>query len=292
VVLVVALVLDAALGELPTRVHPVVWMGSLLRGVEGRAPRSDPARFAYGSLFGLGLPLLWAGVGFVLSSIAPWWLQAVALNATFAGRSLDEAARRVERALAAGHLADARSQLRWLVSRPTHHLDSGLVAAAAIESLAENTVDSWVAPLLVYAVTGLGGAFAYRAANTADAMWGYHTLEYEWLGKTAARLDDVLNWLPARLGALVLLVCGNHPRAALGAWWTDAERTASPNAGQSMSVVAGHLGVRLEKRDQYVLCAAARPPSAYDVRAARRLVTRAMLLSAGVCVLLCRFISR
>jgi adenosylcobinamide-phosphate synthase len=90
------------------------------------------------------------------------------------------------------------------VSRRTDDLDSGLIASAAIESLAENYVDSWLAPLAAYSLFGLGGALAYRAANTADAMWGYRSAEYEWLGKGAARLDDVLNWLPARLGGLLL----------------------------------------------------------------------------------------
>ena len=88
------------------------------------------------------------------------------------------------------------------------------MSSAAIESLAENFVDSWLAPLCAYSLFGLPGAYAYRAANTADAMWGYRAPRYEWLGKGVARLDDLLNWLPARVGALLLCIAGPRPRFA------------------------------------------------------------------------------
>jgi adenosylcobinamide-phosphate synthase len=217
-------------------------------------------------------------------------VQAVALNTTFAGRSLLDAARRLEEDLGIGSVDRARVNLRWLVSRRTDNLDGGLIAAASIESLAENFVDSWLAPLAAYSVFGLSGAFAYRAANTADAMWGYRSAEYEWLGKGAARLDDVLNWLPARLGGMLLVIAGPRPRTALATWRRDARLTVSPNAGHSMAAVAGHLGVRLEKLDHYVLHADGRTPSAADVGAARRLVRRAMLLAAAVCLVVCKVV--
>src|SRR5438105_15583629 len=125
-------------------------------------------------------------------------------------------------------LEPARHELRSLVSRPTTSLDPPLVAAAAIESLAENLVDSWLSPLLAYSVFGLGGAYAYRAVNTADAMWGYRTPRYEQLGKAAARLDDLLNFVPARLGGLMLCaVAGHSCRAALNTWLRDGFKTAS-----------------------------------------------------------------
>jgi len=117
-------------------------------------------------------------------------------------------------------------------------------------------------------------------------MWGYRTAEYEWLGKGAARLDDVLNWLPARFGGLLLVIAGLRPPAALAVWRRDARLTASPNAGQSMATVAGHLGVRLEKSGHYVLHADGLVPSASSVGAARRIVGRAMLLAAALCLVL------
>jgi adenosylcobinamide-phosphate synthase len=283
--LLVALVADACLGEPPAALHPVVWMGRCLDWLEAHAPRDERARVWYGLSVGLGLPLAWGAFGLAVERTAPWPLQALLLKPAFAGRALLEAGRRVEDALVDDDLGEARRALRWLVSRPTAQLDAGLVAAAAVESLAENLVDSWVAPLAAYACFGLGGCYAYRAANTADAMWGYRTPAYESLGKAAARLDDVLNFVPARLGALLLIVLGARGRTAVSVWHRDARRTRSPNAGQSMAAMAGQLGVRLEKRGSYVLNASERVPLALDVRGARRLVVAAMLASAAASVL-------
>ena len=260
-------------------------MGWLLGWLEARAPCGERARHVYGMTVALGLPLVWGLVGRCLTTVAPWWVEAVALKSTFAGRSLLEASRRVEQDLGVGDVDRARVNLRWLVSRRTDNLDRGLIAAAAIESLAENFVDSWLAPLAAYSVFGLGGALAYRAANTADAMWGYRSADYEWLGKGAARLDDVLNWLPARLGGVLLVMAGPRARAALAMWRRDAYLTASPNAGHSMATVAGHLGVRLEKSGHYVLHPDGRVPLPSDLGAARRLVRRAMVLAAALCLI-------
>lgn len=280
--------MDVLVGEPPASLHPVVWMGRVLDWLELRAPHGEPARLAYGACVALGLPLAWGSLAWLVERWAPWPIQGVALKASFAGRALLDAARRVEDELRVERLDSARADLRSLVSRPTDSLDASLVTAAAIESLAENFVDSWLAPLLAYSVLGLGGAYAYRAANTADAMWGYHTLAYEWLGKPIARLDDVLNWLPARIGALLLVVAGPRRRAALDAWRRDAHLTASPNAGQSMAAAAGQLNVRLEKTGQYVLHAAAAPPTVHQLAAARKLIARAMLLAAIGCMALHR----
>jgi adenosylcobinamide-phosphate synthase len=283
--MLLALGVDALVGEPPERLHPVVWMGRALEALEARAPQTAAARFAYGSGVALGLPLVCGLLGWSLERLAPWPIQALALEATFAGRGLLQAAERIEQALDSDDLALARQQLRWLVSRPTEQLDRGRVASAAIESLAENLVDSWVGPLLAYAVFGLGGAVAYRAVNTADAMWGYHDPRYEWLGKSVARADDALNWLPARLGAGALVACGPRRAAARGIWRRDARLTASPNAGQAMAAAAGQLDVRLEKPGQYVLNAGARAPTVADIAAARRLITTAMVLTAAMAML-------
>jgi len=283
--LVLALGLDALCGEPPAWLHPVVWMGRGLAWLEARAPRGELARGAYGLGVALGLPLIWGGLGWVVETVLPWPLQALVLKPAFAGRALLDAGREVEDALAADRLADARRDLRSLVSRPTAELDGPLIAAAAIESLAENLVDSWMAPLAAYSLAGMAGAYAYRAANTADAMWGYHTPRYEQLGKSAAHLDDVLSWVPARLTASVLWgLSGSHRQAALATWWRDAGRTASPNAGQVMACVAGALGVRLEKPGHYVLNASAPLPGPQVITRARRLVARAMAVSGAAAV--------
>ena len=279
-VLLGALVLDWLAGEPPAICHPVVWMGRALDRCEAWAPANGPRRRAYGVLVAVGLPLAWAAVARALERRLPWPLQALALKPSLAGRALLEAGQEVEQSLGQGDLTGARGALRALVSRPTAHLDGPLITSAAIESLAENLVDSWVAPLLAYVGWGLAGAYAYRAANTADAMWGYRSPRYSALGNGAARLDDGLSWLPARLGAVCLLLAAPRRADALGAWWRDAGRTASPNAGQVMAVAAGALGVRLEKRKHYVLNGQAPQPTSASLGQARRLVGTAMALAA------------
>jgi adenosylcobinamide-phosphate synthase len=161
-------------------------------------------------------------------------------------------------------------------------LDAGQCASAAIESLAENVADSVAAPLLAYAAFGLPGAAAYRVVNTADAMFGYRG-ETEWLGKAAARLDDLLNWVPSRLSALALTGAAVVLGDARGAWRTrrrEARRTASPNAGHPMAAMAGALGRRLEKPGHHVLGDGLPEPGPADVRAAVRLAGAASTLLA------------
>src|SRR5262249_37404377 len=133
------------------------------------------------------LPMLVGVLAELGARALPWPLRALMLKPAFSGKALLDAAARVERSLQDNPLTQARADLRWLVSRPTHALDANLVAAAAIESLAENYVDSWLAPLLMYAACGTGGAYAYRVANTPDAPWGYPTPTSEYLGKAPPR---------------------------------------------------------------------------------------------------------
>ena len=163
-----ALALDTSFGEPPPQLHPVVWMGDVLRWLEVHAPHDERARLAYGLLVALGLPLAWGGLAAQLERRVNWPIQGALLAPTFAGRALLQAASRVERALAEMRLEDARHELRWLVSRPTKCLDESLVSAAVIESVAENFVDSWAAPLLAYTAFGLAGAYAYRPQIRRD----------------------------------------------------------------------------------------------------------------------------
>jgi len=294
IILLGALVLDVLFGEPPSVVHPVVWMGRYLGWGERHAPRARPlGMFLYGAaLITLGVVVVvGAAVGItvvmellsrvsgplkdsttsvpdatfsmllrVVGPLAGAWL----LKTTFAARALTGAARAVQRALGRGDLPEARQLLSWhLVSRDTSTLDEGLVAAAAVESVAENFSDSFVAPLLFFALFGLPGAFAYRFANTADAMLGYRDARREYFGKFAARLDDVLNLAPARLSALLLLAGAALTGADAGSgWqvmWRDHARTPSPNAGWPMSAMAGVLWVTLQKVGYYRLGDGAAP---------------------------------
>ena len=161
-------------------------------------------------------------------------------------------------ALEAGDLAAARAgAARDLVSRDTSELDASELSGAAIQSLAENLSDSVVAPLLAYAAGGLPAAAAYRALNTADAMWGYRTPELLHRGRAAARADDVANLIPARLTALYIAARSPQPRAALRIALRDHGLAPSPNGGWPMAAMAGGLGVRLAKRGSYAFNAEA-----------------------------------
>lgn len=273
-----ALALDLLAGEPPAALHPVVWLGWLIGALERRAPAASRAQLAYGGLLVMAAAgVAWGGSRLLLRRAR--WVGPYLLKSAFAWRALRLAGLAVAEHLERGDLESARLALRALVSRETADLDAPLIAAAAIESLAENLGDGIVAPLLYDACGGVALALAYRAVNTCDAMVGYRG-RYEYLGKLPARLDDLLNLLPARLSALLLAAAAG--RAAGAAWrgLRDASRPPSPNAGWPMSAAAGALGVALEKRGVYRLNAAGRPPTAADVRRAVALVDRAAALAA------------
>lgn len=295
-VLLTAVLLDLCLGEPPTIVHPVAWMGSLIAFVRQRA--STRGRFWP---FLTGVLLMLSGIGVLLVGavvllqaleflppVAQIVIEALLLKTTFSIRGLLNAGGEVQSVLASGDLPEARKRLSWhLVSRDTSSLNESQVAAATIESLAENTSDSIVAPLLAFAAAGLPGAVAYRFINTCDAMLGYRDPEREWLGKFPARLDDFVNLIPARLTALLLIAAGgllmHSPRRGLAVWLRDRRLTASPNAGHPMSAAAGVLGVELEKVDHYRLGRGCRLPDAADVSRVRRLLFTTAVL-ACVCL--------
>lgn len=283
-ILAMALLLDVTLSEPPSRWHPVVWFGSLIAALRRRAPkRGRLGSLLYGGAISAGgMALVWTvttlacrivrKLPFPLDTLAEAWL----LKTTFSARGLNRAALEVETALRAGHLAEARRLLsRHLVSRDTAQLNEALVTAAAIESVAENTSDGIIAPLLAYSVGGLPAALAYRYVNTGDSILGYRDAEREWLGKIPARADDVLNLIPSRLTALLFVLL--RPRA-WAIWRRDARLTVSPNAGQPMSAMAGALDVELEKVAHYRLNAGARLPNVDDLRQARRLMLAAVAL--------------
>lgn len=290
-----ALLLDILAGEPGNRIHPTVWMGRFLGARRNaRISRDDIPSFVEG--------LMALGVGVGLTVVAASTLErsldrlprglrsgakSVALKPAFSLRALISAARSVRRALEQGEIARARGLLGMhLVSRDTSLLDEHEIAGAAIESVAENFSDSVVAPLLAHRVGGLAGAYAYRFVNTADAMLGYRTTELEWFGKAAARTDDALNFVPARLAALLICLCavsGNGSvRDAMRCTMRDARRTASPNAGWPMSAMAGALDVTLTKRECYALNSGAYLPMAEDIERCCRIVIAASILCSAL----------
>ncbi|MBI3959164.1 MAG: cobalamin biosynthesis protein CobD [Chloroflexi bacterium] len=281
--LLLALALDWLLGDPPSRLHPVAWLGQWIGLIRRRAPQTSATeRFLYGAIAigGSALALGWAGQRaqrFLRCGQYSWLVEAGVLSLLLSLRGLLHAGAAVANPLEEGDLPAARRQLSWhLVSRDTSSLDDRQVAAATIESLAENTSDSVIAPLFWYAVAGLPGALVYRFLNTADAILGYRDAEREWLGKPAARLDDVANLIPARLTALLMMLAAPLIGGSFGdswrIWRRDAGKTASPNAGHPMSAAAGALGVELEKLDHYRLGAGLPKPTAGDIRRAQQLV--------------------
>ncbi len=211
--------------------------------------------------------------------------RGAALKPALSVRALLDAAAGVEGALRRGQLANARALLsRDLVSRDTSALSPADVAGAAIESVAENFNDGVVAPLFAFRLAGLGGAYAFRFINTADAMLGYRTPELEWFGKAAARLDDLCGIVPARMSALLIAlaaaITGDAATDALLVALDCADETASPNAGWPMAAMAGALGVRLVKHGHYALNHHARDPRAGDIRRARHIVLAAAVMAA------------
>jgi adenosylcobinamide-phosphate synthase len=291
VALLLALAWDALLGEPPAALHPVVWMGRAIDVALRIAPRGRPSgELAYGAVVALVLPVgcfLAGWAALACSARAPLLrllVETYLLKSAFALRALGDAARGVRDPLRAGDLPGARRALRSLCSRDAEPLDAELVAAAAVESVAENASDSFVAPILFYALLGLPGALLYRMANTLDARIGYRG-RYEWLGKPAARLDDLLNLVPARLTAALLLAAGAlrglDVRRARTIVRRDAARTASPNAGHPMAAMAGLLGVALEKPGAYRLGDATRavgPDTIDDAWRLTRLAAAAMVV--------------
>jgi adenosylcobinamide-phosphate synthase len=205
-------------------------------------------------------------------------------------RGLVAAARAVAGPLAAGDVPTARAALAFhLVSRPTAALGADEVASGAVESVAENLTDALVAPVCFYLLLGLPGAAAYRALNTADAMIGYRDGSLEWFGKVAARLDDALNFVPARLAALSLVagaaLVGQDARGAWRVLWRDGASTASPNAGRTMAAMAGALGVTLVKPGAYRL-GDGRAVAAADIARALRVFAWAAAVAVGALLLL------
>jgi adenosylcobinamide-phosphate synthase len=294
-VIPLALLLDLALGDPPNRYHPVAWMGRGIVAMQRWIPRQRRlAQLAYGALIALGGTGLAAGSGWLVERAiarlpSPWrWLAAAGvLKMTLSLRGLAAAAEEVHRALEADDLPEARRRLGWhLVSRDTTKLDASQVAAAAIESVAENASDGIVAPLLYYTLGGLPAALAYRFVNTADAMLGYRDADHEWSGKVPARLDDLANLVPARVTAVLFVLAaalaGEDARGAWRVWRRDARRTASPNAGHPMSAMAGALGVELEKVGHYRLGEGLAPPQREDIRRAVRLVSVVAVLVIGL----------
>jgi adenosylcobinamide-phosphate synthase len=291
--------LDAAFGD-PRRFHPVAGFGTAAGALERRLYAPSRRSGAVFTVVAVGAPLLGGVAASVLTRRHPVARAALVAAATWTvlgGRTL-----RREAGIMAGHLerADlpaARGRLNHLCGRDPSTLDSPELARATVESVAENTSDAIVAPLLWGAVAGLPGLLGYRAANTLDAMVGHRSARYARFGTPSARLDDVLNLLPSRLTGLLTIAAapaaGGERAEALRVWRRDRNDHPSPNAGQCESAMAGALGVRLGGRNVYFGRSETRPflgdgpkPGPAQLRGAARISgavgLAAAVLAAGV----------
>jgi len=302
----VAMAVDAVLGwpEQLFRLvgHPVTWLGRLVDRVDATCNRSAhpaPRRRLAGALATLmmiALPTILAIVlqaqlttgwsRIVIAGILAWPLVAL--------RSLHDHLIAVARPLQSGDIEAARSAVSRIVGRDPATLDEAGIARASIESLAENTSDGIIAPVLWGTILGLPGLVAYKTINTLDSMIGHRTPRHEAFGWAAARIDDLANFIPARLTGFLFAVLSARPADTLSCMVRDARRHRSINAGWPEAAMAGALGVRLSgpriyhgtSSDEPWLNGGARDPLAADITQALKLYRRALLLTAAVLVIL------
>ena len=234
-----AVLLDRVFGEVP-RFHPLVGFGWLAQALERRLNRR---RIDLGTLAWVLAVLPFVVLAWFIRPLAPFAVDVILLYFCLGAQSLREHALAISRPLAAGNLPEARQRVGWIVSRDTSNLDETGIAKAGVESVLENGNDAIFGTLFWFALLGGPGAVLFRLANTLDAMWGYRTERLNLFGRFAARTDDALNWLPARLTATTYALLGNT-RNALRCWQQQAPAWESPNAGPVMAAGAGSLGVQ------------------------------------------------
>ncbi|OAI64361.1 cobalamin biosynthesis protein CobD [Ralstonia solanacearum] len=289
--------LDHLLGEVP-RWHPLVGFGRMAAWIE-RGLNRRPAARGRSRVAGL---LAWSVAVLPCVAVTAWiaarapdttrlcaWIaDIVALYFAVGARSLHDHIAPIAEALRGGDLPGARSLASRIVSRDLHDADEEAIARAAVESALENGSDATFAPLFWLVVGGAPGVVLYRLANTLDAMWGYRNARFGSFGWAAARIDDVLNWMPARLTAMSYALLG-HTADALRCWRAQAPRWSSPNAGPVMASGAGSLRVQLGGLARYDGIDETRPPlglgqpaRAEDIRRALALVSRTLGLWLAV----------
>ncbi len=297
-VLPLALIIDLVIGEYPKRLHPVVWMGGVISMFLKVAPkRNNTVKFIYGLLIVFftialfGLPVYFLLVYLKSISVILYIVTAaVILKSCFSAKALDVAIRRVKNLLFKDRIEAARHEISYLVSRDISSLNGRQITSAAVEVTAESITDSIVSPLFYWLLLGVPGAIAYRVVNTFDARIGYHGV-YEYLGKFAARLDDILNYIPARISGLLVVISSRFAKMNTAKSWSvmlrDHTGTESPNAGWTMSAVAGALGVQLEKKGYYILGDDISPLSVASISGSLKL----MWYSASIWFVLCMIVT-
>jgi len=295
---VAALLLDALFGEPPEKLHPTVWMGSAISASQRGALKSKnpKVRRLAGIVLAFSIPtLVYLSTRGILDA-APRFprriFSAALISTALSMRGLAGAARTVERELREGNLERARASVAEMVGRDTADLPASEVARAAVESVAENTSDGVVAPMLYGLLFGAPGALAYRAVNTLDSMVGYRRDPYTDLGWASARIDDVANLVPARITTLMAAAVSGRPLRTIGIARCYGPLTASPNAGRIEAAFAGALGLRLGGSNAYgglvrkaPTLGDGQPPGPEDIGRSVRLMRRCCVVLAAIAVL-------
>ncbi len=294
--------LDCLLGDPLSRLHPVVLMGKLIslfeKQLRPRFPQTPPGERTAGTIMALAVPLISTGAGLLLLYLAwrvhPWAYFAVSAFLCwqcFAARCLMAEAKKVVTCLEKEGLSAGRRQVGMLVGRDTDSLTEPQVVKAAVETVAENTSDGVVAPLFWMVLFGAAGGLFYKAVNTMDSMVGYKNDRYLHFGRCAAKFDDVVNYVPARLSALAMIgaafLLRLDGKGALRVWRRDRRNHASPNSAQTESACAGALGVQLGGNASYFGKLHEKPTIGDPLRPIERAdVARACILMYGTNLLL------
>ncbi len=263
-----AFFIDVAFGEIPDKAHPTVWMGNAIAFLKPRLKSPNPkTEKANGVLLCVGVIVLFAVPVFLLlwalRQIPVWgWLiyivaAAILLKTTFALKCMRYYTYPIEKALKNKDPNEARKWLRFIVRRDPNKLDERHIISAAVESIAESTTDGVTSPFFFFALFGVPGAFAFRVINTLDSMVGYRDAVNVNIGWFSAKMDTMTNYVPSRLTAVLMVASVG----LLGADWKnswrilkrDRNKTASPNAGWTISAMAGALNTQLEKEGYYAL---------------------------------------
>lgn len=263
---VAAFLFDALIGDPRSKFHPVVLIGKLISSLEKILRRDSDGyikKICMGGVlvslvllisYGAGVLILIL-VSFTKSLTVKIFVEAITLSFMISPRSLAEAARELYYLLTVGNLAQARYKVGWIVGRDTNYLNEGEIVRATVETVSENTVDGIISPLFYFAVGGLPLAIAYRAVNTMDSMLGYKNEKYFYFGRVAARLDDVANFIPARITAILFiaaaLILNLDYKNAFNMMRRDAHKHPSPNGGYAEATVAGALNIQLGGINSY-----------------------------------------
>jgi len=267
-VFALAFLIDVVFGEIPDHAHPTVWMGKIVAYVKPRMKSANPkVEKVNGVFLCVGLIAAFAvPVFFVLWAIRqiPVWgwllyivVAAVLLKATFALKCMRHYTYPIEKALKNKDADKAREWLRFIVRRDPNMLDERHIISAAVESIAESTTDGVTSPFFFFALFGVPGAFAFRVINTLDSMVGYRDPVNVNIGWFSAKMDTITNYVPARLTAVLMVASAGLVGADWRNSWRilkrDKNKTASPNAGWTISAMAGALNTQLEKQGYYAL---------------------------------------